>query len=60
MCRAGVEARVPVEASSSLGDSAPAVSVKGLVGQSCPTLCDPMDWVGHQAPLSMEFSRQEH
>ena len=24
--------------------------------QSCPTLCDPMD----QAPLSMEFSRQEY
>ena len=26
---------------------------------SCvPTLCDPMDCVVHQAPLSMEFSRQ--
>ena len=26
---------------------------------SCPTLCDPM-YVAHQAPLSMEFSRQEY
>ena len=35
--------------------------VKGLVTQSCPTLCDPMDCtVAHQAPLSMEFSRQEY
>ena len=31
--------------------------VKMLVVQSCPTFCDPMD---HQAPLSMEFSRQEY
>ena len=28
-----------------------------LVTQSCPTLCDPMDC---QAPLSMEFPRQEY
>ena len=27
--------------------------------QSCPTLCDPMD-VAHQAPLSLEFSREEY
>ena len=27
--------------------------------QSCPTLCDPMDYIAHQAPLSMGFSRQE-
>ena len=26
---------------------------------SCPTLCDPMD-VAHQAPLSVEFSRQKY
>ena len=33
--------------------------VKVLVAQSCPTLCD--SWtVAHQAPLSMEFSRQEY
>ena len=25
----------------------------------CVWLCDPMDW-GHQAPLSMEYSRQEY
>ena len=31
-----------------------------LVAQSCPTVCSPMDWVAAcQAPLSMEFSRQE-
>ena len=29
-----------------------------LVAQPCLTLCDPMD--SNQAPLSMEFSRQEH
>jgi len=29
------------------------------VVQLCPTLCDPMDCIAHQAPLSMEFSRQE-
>ena len=27
--------------------------------QSCPTLCNPMDWT-HQVPLSMEYSRQEY
>ena len=27
--------------------------------QSCLTLCDPMDCVAHEPPLSMEFSRQE-
>ena len=35
------------------------LKVKVLVTQSCPTLCDPMD-LAHQAPLSMEFSRQEY
>ena len=30
----------------------------GLVAKLCLTLCDPMDCVAHQAPLSMEFSRQ--
>ena len=30
-----------------------------LVAQSCPTFCDPMD-CSLQAPLSMEFSRQEY
>ena len=33
-------------------------SVKVSVAQSCPTLWDPMDC--SQAPLSMEFSRQEY
>ena len=28
--------------------------------QLCPTLCDPMDCVAHQVPLSMGFSRQEY
>ena len=31
-----------------------------LVTQSCPTLCNPMDCVAHQAPLSMGFFRQEY
>ena len=30
-----------------------------IVAQSCPTLCDPQT-IAHQAPLSMEFSRQEY
>ena len=28
--------------------------------QSCPTLCDPMDYIACQAPLSVGFSRQEY
>ena len=28
--------------------------------QSCPTLCDRMDHIACQAPLSMGFSRQEY
>ena len=31
-----------------------------LVAQSCPTLCDPMDYIARQAPLSMESSKQEY
>ena len=34
-------------------------SVWLFVTQSCPTLCEPMDWA-HQTPLSMGFSRQEY
>ena len=34
--------------------------LKVLVTQLCLTLCDPMDYIAHQAPLSMEFSRQEY
>ena len=34
-------------------------SVAVLAAQSCLTLCNPMT-VAHQAPLSMEFSRQEY
>ena len=30
------------------------------VAQPCLTLCDPMDYIAHQAPLSMGFSRQEY
>ena len=30
------------------------------VTQSCLTLCDPMDYIACQAPLSMGFSRQEY
>ena len=35
-------------------------SVKVLDAQSCLTLCNPMDCISHQAPLSMEFFRQEY
>ena len=35
----------------------PAAAAKSL--QSCLTLCDPID-TAHQAPLPLEFSRQEH
>ena len=28
--------------------------------QSCPTLCDHIDFVAHQVPQSMGFSRQEY
>ena len=31
-----------------------------LVTQSCPTLCDSMDYIARKAPLFMEFSRQEY
>ena len=31
-----------------------------LLTQSCPTLCDPMGYIAHQAPLSVGFSRQEY
>ena len=34
--------------------------MKVLVSQSCPSLCDPMDYVVHQALLSMGFSREEY
>jgi len=34
--------------------------VKVLVAWWCPALCDPMDYIACQAPLSMEFSRQEY
>ena len=35
------------------------ITVKVLVPQSCPTLCDPMI-AACQVPLSMGFSRQEY
>ena len=30
-----------------------------LVHKLCPTLCDPLDCIAHQAPLSVAFHRQE-
>ena len=33
---------------------------KVFIAQSSPTLCDPMDCIAYQVPLSMEFSRQEY
>ena len=35
-------------------------SMKVLVAQSYPSLYDLMDYIAHQAPLSMGFSRQEY
>ena len=35
------------------------MKIKVLVTQLCLTLCDPMDRA-HQAPLSMEFPRQDY
>ena len=35
-------------------------TVSCLVSESCPTLCDLVDGSPHQAPLSMEFPRQEY
>ena len=34
--------------------------LNALVAQLRPTLCDPMDPLAHQAPLSMGFPRQEY
>ena len=31
-----------------------------LVAQSRPTFCGPMNYIAHQAPVSMGFSRQEY
>ena len=31
-----------------------------LITQSCLTLCDPMDCIAYQVPLSVEFSRPEY
>ena len=36
------------------------ILLKVKVSQSCPTLCNRIDCVACQAPLSMEFSRPEH
>ena len=36
------------------------IIMKVKVAHSCPTLCDSMDYIVCQAPLSMEFSRQEY
>ena len=34
--------------------------MKVLFTKLSPTLCNPMECVAHQAPLSVEFSRQEY
>ena len=36
------------------------MKVKVLVTQSFPTICHSMDYIACQAPLSMEFCRQEY
>ena len=34
--------------------------MKVLITQSCLTLCDPLYYIAHRAPLSLGFSRQEY
>ena len=49
-----------------MSESSAVTVLKTIVGtaaaakllQSCPTLCNPMDYVAHQVPLIMGFSRQ--
>ena len=36
------------------------VSVSAVLTQSSPVLCNSMDYTACQAPLSLEFSRQEN
>ena len=36
------------------------VESESEIAQLCRTLCDPMNYVAHQAPPSMEFFRQEY
>ena len=31
-----------------------------LAAKLCPTICNPMDYMAHQTPVSMGFSRQEY
>ena len=31
-----------------------------LLAKWCLTLCDPVDYIAHQAPLSMGFPKQEY
>ena len=31
-----------------------------MCAQSCLTLCNPMDYITHQTPLSMKFSKKEY
>ena len=40
--------------------SPPSLKWKCLVTQSCPTLCDPMDFSPPHTSLSIEFARQEY
>ena len=41
-------------------DHYPCVYVRAKVFQLCPTLCNPMDYIVCQAPLSMGFSMREY
>ena len=36
------------------------IKYKGSVAQSCLTLCNPMEYIAGQVPLSIGFSRQEY
>ena len=43
-----------------VGEGGISISICAKSLQSCLTLCDPMDYIAHQALLSMRFSRQEY
>ena len=52
-------ASIPLPGLSSLSLLCAWMTVKVLIANLCLTLCNSMDW-SPQAPLSMEFSRQEY
>ena len=56
----GIISASPALAGGFCAPEPPGQSSEVLVAQSCPTLCDPVDCIACQAPLSTEFFRQEN